>query len=508
MKKLFAFLLLAVSLAMAAPPAPKPKLILTIVIDQFRYDYLTRYRSDYKGGLNTLLTRGAVFTNAYHQHFPTVTAVGHSVVLSGATPSVSGIIGNDWYDRQAGRSVTSVSDGSVKILGGSGEGGASPRRLLVGTVGDELRNATDGASRVIGISFKDRAAILPAGPSANAAYWYDGGNGSFVSSSYYFADLPGWVKEFNTLKSVDRYRGAAWLDHKLPSDEKVYSAVISSPFGSELLENFAEKAIQAEQLGKRAVTDLLMVSFSSNDYVGHSYGPDSVEAREISIQADRMLDRLFRYLDGQIGMQNVLVVLTGDHGVAPVPEVNAARKMPGGRMPAGIIQKTVQAALAQKYGDGKWILSSSDHSLYLNTDLMAQLKLDPAAVEETARDAGLSVEHVFRAYTRHQLIDGAVYDDMVGRRVLNGYNVRRGADVLFVLDPYWMFGRSGTTHGAPFQYDAHVPLIFMGARIRAGRFDREVAIFDIAPTLATLMDLETPAGSCGRVLTEMFLDAK
>ena len=508
MKKLFTFLLLAVSFAMAAPPAPKPKLILTIVIDQFRYDYLTRYRSDYKGGLNTLLTRGAVFTNAYHQHFPTVTAVGHSVVLSGATPSVSGIIGNDWYDRQAGKSVTSVSDDSVKILGGSGEGGASPRRLLVGTVGDELRNATDGASRVIGISFKDRAAILPAGPSANAAYWYDGGNGSFVSSTYYAADLPGWVKEFNTLKSVDRYRGAAWLDHKLPADDKVYSAVISSPFGSELLENFAEKAIQAEQLGKRAVTDLLIVSFSSNDYVGHSYGPDSAEAREISIQADRMLDRLFRYLDGQIGMQNVLVVLTGDHGVAPVPEVNAARKMPGGRMPGGIIQKTVQAALAQKYGDGKWILSSSDHSLYLNTDLMAQMKLDPAAVEETARDAGLSVEHVFRAYTRHQLINGAVYDDMVGRRVLNGYNVRRGADVLFVLDPYWMFGRSGTTHGAAFQYDAHVPLIFMGAWIRAGRYDREVAIFDIAPTLATLMDLETPAGSCGRVLTEMLLDAK
>jgi hypothetical protein len=503
MKKLSALLLLTAGFAMAATPVQKPRLILTIVIDQFRYDYLTRFRSDFKGGLEKLLTRGAVFSNAYLEHFPTVTAIGHSVMLSGAPPSVSGIAGNDWYDRELKRTVTSVTDASVKNLGGAGEGGASPRRLLVSTVGDELKAATEGKSRVIGISFKDRAAILPVGLAADAAYWYDGANGNFVSSTYYFPDLPAWVKEFNAVKNVNRLRGAGWLNHKLPADDKVYSGVIASPFGSDLLESFAERAIQAEQLGKRGTTDLLVVSFSSNDYVGHDYGPDSPEARELAIQADKSLDKLFRCLDTQIGMQNVLVVLTSDHGVAPVPEVNTGRRMPGGRMQAGIVQKTIQEVLTQKYGAGKWILSSSEHTIYLNTDLIRQLKLNPIEVEDTARDVGLTLPHVLRAYTRHQLMDGAVFADIVGKRVLNGYNVRRGGDVLFVLEPYWIYGRSGATHGAAFLYDAHIPVIFMGPWIRAGRYDQQISAFDIAPTLATFLEVETPSGASGRVLTEI-----
>ena len=505
--KRFVAVIILMSLAtvvLAADPPPKPKLILAITVDQFRYDYLTRFRAEYTGGLDQLLTRGAVFTNARYEHFPTVTAIGHSTFLSGATPAMSGIVGNDWYDRETGKQVSSVSDATVKVLGGTGDGGASPRRLLVSTIGDELKMASGGKSRAIGISFKDRSAILPVGHMADGAYWFDNRNGNFASSTFYFADLPQWVKEFNDSKSADRYRGAEWMGRKMPADAKLYSAVVASPFGNELIESFAERAIQAEQLGARDATDLLALSFSSNDYVGHALGPDSPEVRDMCIQTDRMLEKLFGYINSKIGMQNVLVVVTSDHGVAPMPEVNAGRRMPGGRMPGGIVQKTVEAALAKKYGDGKWISSPNEHSLYLNWELIQEKQLDNAEVARVAKEAALLIPHVFRVYTRDQLMNGNAMADQVGRRVMNGFYPRRGADVYVLLEPYWIFGASGTTHGTAFSYDSHVPVIFMGAGIRAGKFHQAIAVNDIAPTLATLLEVETPSGAVGRVLSEIF----
>ena len=225
--------------------------------------------------------------------------------------------------------------------------------------------------------------------------------------------------------------------------------------------------------------------------------------RDISVRTDVLLDRLFRFLDSQVGMDKVLVVLTADHGVSPMPEVQAARRMPGGRMPARIVQDTVQAALAARYGEGKWIVSPSEHSLYLNLDLIAQKKLDRAEVNREAAQAAIGIPHVFRVYTRERLMNGAALEDQVGRRVMNGFYVRRGADVYVLLEPYWMFGASGTTHGTTFSYDAHVPVIFMGPGVRAGRYYQPVAVNDIAPTLATMLDVETPSGSTGRVLAEM-----
>lgn len=504
MKKLLAVFALGTTFVLAAETVKRPKLLLAIAVDQFRYDYLTRFRSEYKGGLDQLLTRGAVFTNARYEHFPTVTAIGHSTFLSGAPPSISGIVGNDWYDRDAGKQVTSVSDDTVKILGGTGDGGASPRRLLVSTLGDELKIASNGKSRVFGISLKDRSAILPAGHMADGAFWFDRYNGSFVSSTHYFPDLPAWVKDFNGSKPADQYKGAEWMGQKMPTDLKLYGALATSPFGNELIESLTERAIHAERLGKGEGTDLLAVSFSSNDYVGHTFGPDSPQVHDISIRTDRLLDKLFRYLDSQIGMQNVLVVLTADHGVAPLPETNTKRKMPGGRMPAGIVQSTVQAALAKKYEEGKWILSPSEHSLYLNWELIREKKLDEAEVARAAKDAAMTIPHVFRVYTREQLMNGNTFEDQVGRRVMNGFYVRRGADLYILLEPYWMFGTGGTTHGTTFSYDSHVPVIFMGPGIRPGLFHEPVAVNDIAPTLATLLQVETPSGSVGRVLTEIF----
>jgi arylsulfatase A-like enzyme len=454
---------------------------------------------DYKQGLDRLLTRGAVFSNAYYQHFPTVTAIGHSTFMSGATPAISGIVGNDWFDRETGKSVTSVSDEAVRILGGPGEGGASPHRLLVSTVGDELKISDNGKSRVIGISMKDRSAILPSGHMADAAFWFDHKTGRFISSTYYFSKLPAWASDFNAGHPADHYKGAHWMSgHFDQSDEKLYAAVYDSPFGNELVEAFAERAVEAEKLGQRGVTDLLAISFSSNDAVGHALGPDSPEVHDISVRTDQVLGKLFQFLDAKVGMANVIVVMTADHGVSPVPEVNQARKMPGGRMPPRIVRDTVQAALSKKYGEGNWISSPSEHSLYLNLELIREKKLDRAEVNQTAADAAMGIAHVARVYTREQLMHGAVLEDQISQRVMNGFYERRGADVYLLLEPYWMFSAHGTTHGTTYSYDAHVP------GIQAARFDETIAVNDIAPTLATLLGIETPSGSVGRVLREIF----
>src|SRR5580658_6868457 len=493
--------LLALLFAAHAIAATPPKLVLAIVVDQFRYDYLTRFRADYRAGFKRLLSDGAVFTNARYEHYPTVTAVGHSTFLSGATPSMSGIIGNEWYDRETGKTVTSVSDDAVKMLGAAGDG-ASPRRMLVSTVGDELKMAGSGG-KTIGISLKDRSAILPAGHMADGAYWFDPRAGSFVSSTYYFPELPGWVAAYNAARPADKYRSARWLDHTLPADNAVYAALEGSPFGNDLVESFAERAVDAEKLGQRAVTDLLAVSFSANDYVGHAVGPDSPDVKEMSIQTDRVIGQLFGYLDRAVGMGNVLVILTADHGVAPIPEVNTARRMPGGRMPQGAVRKAVEAALTAKYGAGQWMLSPSDTAFYFNRETILEKKLDAAEVERTAAEAARRVPHVFRVYTGEMLLTGAV-DLQVGRRVMNGFYAPRGPDLYVLLEPYWLYGSKGTTHSTTFSYDAHVPVIFMGPGIKAGRFDEQIAVNDVAPTLATYLDIETPGGSVGRCLSEIF----
>jgi hypothetical protein len=305
---------------------------------------------------------------------------------------------------------------------------------------------------------------------------------------------------------ADRYRGAHWLNYKMPAvvGERLYASLAASPYGNELIEQLAERAIQAEQLGQRNAIDILAISLSSNDSIGHEFGPDSPEVREISIETDRLLDRFFQFLETHIGLDHVLVVLTADHGVSPTPEENVKRRMPGGRMPPGVVQDTVQKGLVEKYGEGKWIVSPAEHSLYLNQSLIKEKKLDPAEVNRVAAQAALGIPHVFRVYTRERLMNGAALEDQVGRRVMNGFYVRRGADVYVMLEPYWIFSARGTTHGTTFSYDAHVPVIFMGPGIRAGYYYEPIAVNDIAPTLAAILEVETPSGSVGRVLSEIF----
>ncbi len=526
MKKLIALFLALSSLA-AAPQAPPParrpappeiRLVLLIAVDQFRYDYLTRFRNDFTSGFRKLLTDGAVFTDANLEHYPTVTAIGHATMLTGATPSVSGIIGNDWFDRETKGQVQSVTDTSVKPIGAPNAATASPRRLLVSTVGDELKlssaapKGSESAPRVIGMSLKDRSAIMPVGRGADAAYWLDTKSGAFVSSTYYMPDVPGWVRAFNDRHLADAHLGEEWTPlspsapplKQMPKElgQPFYEAVFASPFGNELLLEFATNALTHERMGQRGQTDLMSVSFSSNDSVGHTYGPESPQVRDIAIRTDRVIGQLLERVDKLVGLQHTLVALTADHGVAPLPESLTARSMPGGRMANKELFGAIQTALEAKFGPGQWLASTAGSSPYLDYALIDTMKLNPEEVRRVAAAAAAAVPHVARVYTRDQLLRGQVGDDRIGRRVVRGFNAQRSGDLEIILEPFWMRSATGTTHGSPYNYDAHIPLVIMGSRIKAGTYSNPVALNDLAPTLTTLLNVQTPSGSSGRALTE------
>jgi hypothetical protein len=507
-------LLLAGCVAAQSPAAAQPpKLVLAIVIDQFRYDYLTRFRSEYTGGLKRLLEQGAVFTNANYEHVPTVTAVGHSTFLSGATPALSGIVGNEWWDREQKKHVTSVtplddSDKGIRLAGASGRG-SSPERLLQSTVADELKMSGKGG-KVIGVSIKDRSAILPAGRSADGAYWMDNASGNFVSSTYYLAtgELPAWLSEWNRSRPADAFRGRDWMGHKTPDQigPAYYNQLESTPWGNELIQGVALHALSGEKLGAGAKIDLLSVSYSSNDYVGHRDGPDSAEVRDMAIRVDKLIGALLTAAEAQAGPGRVLVVLTADHGVSPLPEENAKRRMPGGRLNWTQMRAAAVDALNKKFGAGNWLddpTYASSPVLYFRPNPVPGKTIDRAEVELVAAEVLRAQPHVFRVYTRSQLLNGSLGGDRVDTRVRNGFNMARSPDVLVIPDPYWGVGATGAMHSSPFDYDAHVPLIFMGPQVRGGRYYRNVAINDVAPTLATMLDVETPSGSVGRVLDEM-----
>jgi hypothetical protein len=495
MRKLLSFFLLAAALAAATPR--KPKLVLVIVVDQCRYDYLVRYRADFKGGFDRLLKNGANFTSAHDDFFPSITAVAHAVLLTGAMPSATGIIGNEWFDRQAGKSTTSVNDDAEKMVGGSAGKGSSPHFLLASTLGDELKAANGGRPRVVGISFKDRSAILPAGKRADAAFWFDDTAGEYVTSTYYMKSLPEWVRSFNSKQPADAFFGVTWQGHEIPRvATPKYKGMERSPFANRITGELAERAIAALQLGKHSDPDLLSVSFSATDYVGHEYGPDSQEEHEALMETDRNLDHLFQTVDREVGLANTVVVLTADHGVAP--------RASGGRLPLATISDTVQSALASKYGPGKWIAGNWDEQVYLNRTLIAEKKLDLAEVSRTAAEALSRNPHIARTWTRDQLLDPKTKLDSTGRLVKNGFNPDRAAEVVFLPKPYWIFADSQFTHGTTYDFDTHIPMIFMGTGIHAGTYKDAARSNDIAPTLAEILGIPKPNACVGRVLSEIF----
>lgn len=509
-------LLFVCALPAQKQPPKKPKLILAIAVDQFRYEYLLRFRADYTAGFKRILEHGAVFDDAQYQHSVTVTAAGHSTFLSGATPAMSGIVGNEWYDRESKKTVTSVSDDDTQLVGiPSAQKGSSARRMLSSTLGDELKMQGQ-KNKVIGISIKDRSAILPVGHMADAAYWLDAKTSRWVTSSYFMGQLPKWVAGVNASDPAARAQHASWfaLDAK-PGDKplctmektpdvRTCGSLEASPWGNELIEELAERAVTEEKMGHHEGTDLLAVSFSSNDYVGHAVGPDDPAVRDISIRTDRLLGKLLDVVEKQVGPDNVIFVMTADHGVAPVPEVNQARRMPGGRLKAADLTAAIQQALEAKYGAGKWIESGSGAAPYFDRSLMAKYKSTEAEVQQTAAEAVRALPHIFRVYTAEQVENGRMQNDYAGTLVRNGFYRQRSPDLIVIPEQYYQFGASGATHGTPFRYDTHVPVIFMGPGIKAGHYYEKIAVNDIAPTLAAIAGVQEPSGSTGRVLQEMW----
>ncbi|HEU4710111.1 MAG TPA: alkaline phosphatase family protein [Pyrinomonadaceae bacterium] len=538
----------------------RPRLVLLIVVDQFRYDYLERFGDLFAdNGLRRLMHDGASWTQSNYDHFPTYTAPGHGTMMTGAYPAESGIIGNDWPDRTTGKRVSSVSDSSEKLLGGKPDDPASsPRRLMTTTIGDELRFVTNDRSKVIGISIKDRSAILPAGRRANAAYWFNPPTGNMVSSTYYFKELPAWVTKINNSRPADKYFGAKW-ERLLPEAEYLkragpdspkwetvtaagdtnafphtvtggatapgsafYWAIDYTPFANDLLVAFAQQAIVNEQLGADDDTDVLTVSLSGNDYVGHRYGPYSQEVMDAALRVDRQIATLLDFVQSRVGLANTLIAFTADHGVAPIPEHSAAIGLDGARIKVPDILDAIRTAISKRFNpSGKspdptadyiWKFDESgvmrdgfmNGNVYFN---YTALERDHVSVEEVAQVAGaavLKVPGVARYFTRGQLLRGATsLTDPIERRVQHGFYPDRSGDLVMIAEPFKYLGDTITaTHGSPYSYDTHVPTIIMGAGVTPGRYLEPASPADIAPTLSMLLRLTPPASATGRVLIE------
>jgi predicted AlkP superfamily pyrophosphatase or phosphodiesterase len=535
--------------------------VLLIVVDQFRYDYLERFGDLFvANGLGRLLRNGASWTQSNYDHTPTYTAPGHATLMTGAYPAETGIIGNEWLDRASGFRITSVSDPNTKLLGDNpNANGASPHRLIGSTVGDEMRLATNGRAKVIGISIKDRSAILPAGRNANAAYWLSTATGHMVSSTYYFKELPHWVVAFNNAKPADKYFGAKWerllpeseyakrLGQDTPTWERVpdtsgdtnwfphtitggltapgrafYTHLDHSPFVNDLVVTFAQQAIINEQLGQDDNTDVLTVSLSGNDYVGHRFGPYSHETMDLTLRTDRQIATLLDFVNTRVGLSNTLIAFTADHGVSPIPEQAADLGLGGARLKLVDLFATINKAISARYNpQSKSPDPSADYllkynegaamrehfingNLYFNYDA---LRRDGVSVEELSQvvvSAALTFPGVARAFSRVQLSRGAIsITDPIERRVLHGFNPARSGDVVIIPEPFKYLGDSITaTHGSPYSYDTHVPTIIMGPGINAGRYYEPATPADIAPTLCALLRVTPPANATGRVLVE------
>jgi hypothetical protein len=537
---LFCFIVPAQTKTSTSTPVTvnRPKLVVGIVIDQMRWDYLYRFNDRYAadGGFKRLLNQGFSCENTMIPYVPTITACGHTCIYTGSVPAIHGIIGNGWFDPQKMRSVYCTEDSLVSTVGAEAglPGAMSPRNMQVTTICDELNLATNFKSKVIGIAIKDRGGILPAGHSANAAYWYDSRNGKWITSTYYMKELPKWVQDFNAGKLVDKYYGMGWntlypintyvqstADEKpyegvpfgaeqkgFPYDLKKfantnYGVIASTPYGNTLTIEMAKAALTNEQLGADNVTDILAVSFSSPDYIGHSFGPNSVELEDNYLRLDKDLGSFFKFLDEKVGKGQYLVFLSADHAVAHVPGFMKEHKLPGGLAPSGRWMQDLSKILNEQFGSTKLIIGNYNHQLYLNHPLIDSLKLDEAAIRKTIVKYLSRQPEVSRVFELDKLMEvplPARLRDMVA----NGYNQHLSGDIEVMLQSGYMEGAAtGTTHSAWQPYDAHIPLLFYGWHITPGKTSRETYMTDIAPTLAALLRIQMPSGNVGAVIGEV-----
>lgn len=519
---------------LCACPAAAPKLVVFISVDQLRGDLpkLGEARLG-EGGLKWLMDNGAYYTNANYRHASTVTAVGHATMVTGANPPEHGIVENKWYSRETGERVYCVDDADCHLIGAEG-GGMSPRSLMVSTIGDELVIASSGRSRVFGVSFKDRAAILMAG-HLGKALWFHSGTGHYVSTDYYFKELPAWVASWNESKHAEEYRGAVWnllkpretyvrrdqddrpvenvgqgLTNTFPHDLSqvpptfLNSALSGTPFADKLSLEFCKALIANERLGQGDATDMLCISLSATDVVGHVFGPTSLEMEDMLLQLDASLADFFAHLQAKIGLDKCLVVLTADHGGHEVAEHTAALNFPGKRIERETLIPALNAKLKDAFGVDELVAGIEAPHVFLNVAKIREAKLDEASVNETAAAFLREQPGILYAITREQVLEGRVPDAPAARRLARSSNPVRGGGVLVAEQPYWYFynGVQGGTHSGPWNYDTFVPVMIAGDGVPAGRHAGEAGPEDIAVTLANILGILPPSGSVGTVLIE------
>jgi predicted AlkP superfamily pyrophosphatase or phosphodiesterase len=497
----------------------RPKLIVVIVIDQFRGDYLERYRDQFgEGGFRLLLDHGAYFSDCNYNYANTRTAPGHATLLTGAYSSSHGIMANEWWDPQKRKMVTSVQDDRAKLVGiASNASGASPHNLLADTLGDELKLATQGKSRVFGVALKDRAAILPVGFAGNA-YWIDQKTGVWVTSTYYRAELPKWAQDFNDSKRAEKYLNKEWKDSNgntlrttTPGKEtSFYELVGSTPFANDYEFEFARELLTYEKVGSGPATDLLVISLSANDILGHGVGPDSPEMQAMALALDRQLAAFFDFLGHQIGLANVWIALSADHGVAALPAVANKLQIPAANLSSDKMRADLNRSLSGKLSSAhpaEYVKDLEYPVAWLNEEAFAAAKVKQedaeVAVGEALKQLGLR-----GYYTRSQLAKGEVPNTEAGLKYLHSYSPLGGWYVIAVPPPYYVGVEKGTDHATPYSYDTHVPLAFYGLPFQPGIYRTHAEPVDLAVTLASLLGINAPTHATGRVLTEALVPSR
>lgn len=523
---LFAGLLFAAAACQqAAAPVKKPRIVVGMMVDQMRWDYLYKYQERYgEGGLKRLLREGFSCENTLISHAPTVTACGHSSVYTGSVPAINGIAGNSWYDRSWGREIENVEDTTVSPVGTDGTG-YSPRNLLTTTIGDELRIATNYQSKVVGVSIKNRAAILPAGHTANGAFWFDDGSKSFVTSTYYMDALPDWAKRFNESNYIDSVMKDGWntlypIETYVLSteDDKSYenttggeekpvfphqkASISNTPYGNKLTLDFARAAIEGYELGQGEFTDMITISLSSPDKIGHTFGPNSIEVEDNYLRMDKDLEDFFNYLDGRFGKDGYLFFITADHGVGHSPGYLQENNLPSGVI-GSVDVKALEADLQKKFGAADLITAYTNGQVYLNYEALDSKGLDKGTVAAYVAKQLENVDGVWDAVPSESLAT-ATLPAVIKSMFINGVHPKRSGDIVLIRSAGWKGGSlRGASHGDWYPYDAHIPLVWMGTGIRPGKTHRTTGMVDIAPTVAALLNIQMPSGNIGHVITEI-----
>ncbi|WP_088330563.1 alkaline phosphatase family protein [Lacimicrobium sp. SS2-24] len=536
--KMKACVMVILSLLISTPLQAKPKLVLQITVDQLRGDMLSRYQPHFiteeQQGFNLFLQQGTAYLNAHYRHNTTLTAVGHATLATGALPSEHGVAANNWADRQSGERVYCVADESTHLLDAQGYS-ASPANLMASTFSDELYLASDGKAKIFSVSIKDRGAVLTGGQHGKS-FWYDKSSGNMISSSFYFDALPEYARKFNQSGYKDQFLNQHWnlsqpqttyrnsaanrnfqippkgfnrgFPHTLPAqpDKRYYSLLTYTPFGDQLTAAFAKMLIKEHGLGEDATTDYLAISFSVNDYIGHMFGPNSLETEDNLIRLDRTLADLFAFIDKHIGMQNVLIALSADHGVDAIPEY---KRSLGFRAFRGSLKAQISALNAQLSEHFKTrdalIKAVQLPSVYLDNAVLQEQGIAAQQAQKKLAELINTLPGIARTFTRQTLLTEDLSFDAIASKVQNAYVPERSGDVVIVQQTSSMSGDyAAATHGSPYRYDTHVPLHFAGWNIPTARIYREVSPEDLALTLSALLEITQPNKATGKLLTELF----